>query len=205
LPAFFHPPKKKNNFFTTAVFVCRTFHASTSNPLYLHFIILSMHISLIVAASENNTIGKNNQLLWKLPNDMKFFKATTWALPLIMGRKTFESIGSKPLPGRMNIIITRQSEWSAPGIVSAASVEDAIARALTANTHEIFIAGGGEIYQQALPLAHRVYLTRVHTQIEGDTFFPSLDPAAWRPVSARDFKADEKHAFDYSFQLFERY
>jgi dihydrofolate reductase len=156
-------------------------------------------ISIIVAASENNAIGLQNKLLWHLPNDMKFFKATTWAMPVIMGRKTFESMGSKPLNGRMNIVITRQQDWSANGVTIAIDINDAIAKAKTSNCKEIFIAGGGEIYNQCMELANVVYMTRVHTKIDGDTFFPEIDLHKWQLESKKDFYKDEKHGFDYSF------
>jgi len=156
-------------------------------------------ISLIVAAAENNSIGKNNQLLWHLPNDLKFFKNTTWGMPVIMGRKTFEAV-NKPLPGRFNIVITRQSGWKADGVIVAADLEDALQKAAETNCKEIFIIGGGEIYKQAFDKAQKIYLTRVHAHIEGDTFFPVIDESKWQLGSVQEFSADEKHAFAYSFQ-----
>lgn len=160
-------------------------------------------ISLIVAAAENNTIGKNNQLLWHLPNDLKFFKNTTWGMPVIMGRKTFESV-NKPLPGRFNIVITRQHRWNAEGIIVATDLDDAIKKASESNCKEIFIIGGGEIYKQGFEIADKIYLTRVHANIDGDTFFPVINENKWRLTSSQDFTADEKHAFAYSFQTWER-
>ncbi|MGB5007691.1 MAG: dihydrofolate reductase, partial [Ferruginibacter sp.] len=130
-----------------------------------------MTISLVVAAAENNSIGKNNQLLWHLPNDLKFFKNTTWGMPVIMGRKTFQAV-NKPLPGRFNIAITRQSGWHTDGVIVAADLEDALQKAAETNCKEIFIICGGEIYRQAFDKAQKIYLTRVHANIEGDTFFP---------------------------------
>jgi dihydrofolate reductase len=162
-----------------------------------------MHISIIVAASENNAIGKNNQLLWHLPNDLKFFKNTTWGMPVIMGRKTFESV-NRPLPGRMNIVITRQATWNAAGVTSATSLKDALHKAEAAHYKQAFVIGGGEIYKDALHKADVVYLTRVHTEINGDTFFPRLHEEAWDLVSNEDFEKDEKHAFNYSFQKWVR-
>ncbi len=156
-------------------------------------------ISLIVAASENNVIGKNNQLLWHLPNDLKFFKNTTWGMPVIMGRKTFESV-NKPLPGRINIVITRQTDWKTDGVIVAADLNDALKKAAETNCKEFFIIGGGEIYQQAYEKAEKIYLTKVHTHFEGDTFFPAMDKSKWKLVSCQEFTADEKHAFAYSFQ-----
>lgn len=162
-----------------------------------------MIISLIVAAATNGAIGKDNQLLWHLPNDLRYFKNSTWGMPVIMGRRTFESV-NKPLPGRINIVITRQPAWHAEGVIRAASLEEALSEARATHCNEVFIIGGGEVYQQALPLASRIYLTRVHAQPEGDTFFPAPDPAAWQLVDAEDHPADEKHAFAYSFQRWER-
>jgi dihydrofolate reductase len=162
--------------------------------------IFSMTISIIVAAAENNAIGKNNQLLWRLPNDLKFFKNTTWGMPVIMGRKTFESV-SKPLPGRFNIVITRQTGWKADGVIVAADLNDALAKAAETNCKEAFIIGGGEIYAQAMEMAHILYLNRVHTVIEeADTFFPAVDEHKWEMVSIEEFEADLKHAYAYSFQ-----
>jgi dihydrofolate reductase len=162
-----------------------------------------MHIAIIVAASENNAIGKNNQLLWHLPNDMKFFKNSTWGLAVIMGRKTYESLG-KPLPGRMNIVVTRQAGWQADGVTSATSLKDALHKAEAASFKQVFVIGGGEIYKDALPKADVVYLTRVHTEINGDTYFPHLHEDAWQLQSSDDFEKDEKHAHGYSFQKWAR-
>ena len=159
-------------------------------------------ISLIVAASENNAIGKNNQLLWHLPNDLKFFKNTTWGMPVIMGRKTFESV-NKPLPGRFNFVITRQAGWTADGVTVAADVEDAIKKAVETNCREIFIIGGGEILKQSIDLADKIYLTRVHAVLDGDSFFPVINEKKWQLTSNQDFTSDEKHLFAYSFQTWE--
>ena len=163
-----------------------------------------MIISFIVAASTNNAIGKNNQMLWHLPNDLKFFKNTTWAMPVAMGRKTFESLGSKPLNGRVNIIITKQKNWKANGVVVVNSIEDAVFVAQQNDYKEIMIAGGGEIYKQALDKANRIYLTRVHAEIEGDTFFPEFNKNKFELTTNRDFEADDKHAFAYSFQTWDK-
>lgn len=162
-----------------------------------------MQIALVVAAAENNVIGKNNQLLWRLPNDTKFFKNTTWGLPVIMGRKTFDSLG-KPLAGRTNIVITRQPDWQAPGAVVVNSLDEAIKAAAATDAKEASVIGGGEIYAQALPLANRIYLTRVHASFEGDTVFPSFSEAEWKLLSNLDFPADDKHAYAYSFQVWGR-
>ena len=162
-----------------------------------------MTISLIVAAADNGAIGKDNQLLWHLPNDLRFFKNTTWGMPVIMGRKTFESV-NKPLPGRHNIVITRQPDWKAEKVWTVHSLGEALSKAAETNCLEAFIIGGGDIYLQALPLARRVYLTRVHASPEADVFFPELPAAEWELISAEDFPADDKHAFAYSFQRWER-
>lgn len=162
-----------------------------------------MILSSVVAASTNNIIGKDNQLLWRLPNDMKFFKNTTWAMPVIMGRKTFESLG-KPLTGRTNIVITRQKDFIAEGIKVVGTIEEAMTMAADADAKEAYIIGGGEIYRQTFTLINRIYLTRVHTEIEGDTSFPTVDPKEWNLLSKLDFKKDEKHAYDYSFEVWER-
>ena len=156
-------------------------------------------VSLIVAASENNSIGKNNQLLWHLPNDLKFFKNTTWGMPVIMGRKTFESV-NKPLPGRINIVITRQPGWNAEGVIVSTDMNDALKKAAETNCKETFIIGGGEIYQQGFEFADKIYITRVHAVLDGDTFFPSIDENKWQLTSSQDFVADDKHKFAYSFQ-----
>jgi dihydrofolate reductase len=162
-----------------------------------------MRISLIVAASENNAIGKDNQLLWHLPNDLKFFKNTTWGMPVIMGRKTFESV-SKILPGRFNIVITSQTDWSFDGVTMANNLQDAITKAEATGCKEAFIIGGGEIYKQSMEIASTIYLTRVHTTIDGDTFFPTIDETQWKLIDNKDFEKDTKHAYDYSFQKWER-
>lgn len=158
-----------------------------------------MTISLVVAASENNAIGKNNQLLWHLPNDLKFFKNTTWGMVVIMGRKTYESV-NKPLPGRINIVITRQSGWKAYGVIVATDLQDGLKKAAVTNCKEAFIIGGGEIYKWAFTIADKIYITRVHATLEGDTFFPVINDAEWKLVSNEDFEKDEKHQYDYSFQ-----
>jgi len=162
-----------------------------------------MILSQVVAAADNNAIGKNNKLLWTLPNDMKFFKNTTWGMPVIMGRKTFESLG-KPLAGRTNIIITRKQDWKPEGAFVVHNIEEAMEAAGDTDAKEAFIIGGGEIYQQTLPLTQRVYLTRVHTSLEGDTYFPEINEAEWQLLSQLDFTADEKHAYAYSFQVWQR-
>jgi len=159
-----------------------------------------MTISLIVAASENNAIGKNNQLLWKLPNDFKFFKNTTWGMPVVMGRRTYDSLG-KALPGRLNVVITRQKDWKVEDAITTADINTAINKATEANANEIFIIGGGEIYKQAIDtVANKIYLTRVHTVIEGDTYFPIIDESTWERTRADRFEADDKNEYAYTFE-----
>lgn len=163
-----------------------------------------MQISLIVAASTNNAIGKNNQLLWHLPNDMKFFKNTTWAMPIIMGRKTFESIAGKPLIGRLNIVITKQVGLSIEGVSVVNSLENAIEIAQMNDYKVAFVIGGGEIYKAALPIANKIYLTRVDIVVDADTFFPELDPNSWVLTNEEQHFVDAKHQFNYRFQILEK-
>ncbi|MBS1496719.1 MAG: dihydrofolate reductase [Bacteroidetes bacterium] len=158
-----------------------------------------MTISLIVAAAENNVIGKENKLPWSLPEDMKFFKNTTWGMPVIMGRKSYEALG-KPLPGRMNIVLTTQKDWTAENVQVANNIEDAINLAKAANCKEIFIIGGGNIFEQSMSIAHKIYLTRVHARLDGDAFFPAIDDTKWQLIHNIDFKKNEKHLYDFSFQ-----
>jgi len=162
-----------------------------------------LNISLLVSITENNVIGKENKLLFHLPKDLRHFKNTTWGTVIIMGRKTFDSIG-KPLPGRTNIVITSNSTWQATGIVIASGLEDALQKAAATNCKEIFIVGGGEIYRQSMDLADTIYLTRVHAELEGDTFFPVIEETNWQLVDNEDFAVDEKHAYSFSIQVWKR-
>lgn len=162
-----------------------------------------MIISLVVAAATNNAIGKDGTMPWHLPNDMKHFKNVTWGMPVIMGRKTFESLG-KALPGRKNIVITRQVDWNAASTVPVKSIDDALFVAKETDAKEVMVIGGGEIYRALFDKAKRIYLTRVETEPDADTFFPSLDPQHWHLVSQRNHEADEKNAYNYSFQVWER-
>ena len=158
-------------------------------------------ISIIVAASENNAIGNQGELPWRLPDDLKRFKAVTMGKPIVMGRKTWDSIG-RPLPGRQNIVITRQPDFSAEGCDVVASVQEAIA--IAGDVDEIMVIGGSQIYELALPLARRLYLTRVHAEVEGDAFLPTIDETQWRLVSDESHAADERHEFSFSFRILER-
>ena len=162
-----------------------------------------MMISLIVAVAENNVIGKDNKLPWHLPADLKYFKQTSAGHPVIMGRGTFESLG-KPLPGRTNIIITRQQHYKADGCIITDSLETAIAFARETGTDEAFILGGGDIFRQSMFLAHRIYLTRIFHNFEGDTFFPELNAVDWKLISEKLQSPDEKNKYSFSFQVFER-
>ena len=161
-----------------------------------------MTLSLLLAADENNVIGKDNQLPWHLPNDLKYFKNLTWGMPILMGRKTFESIG-KPLPGRKSIVITRNKEWQAEGVMVVHSLIDAIELAKSEAVKEIFVIGGAEIFNSSLKDAQRIYLTRIHHQFEGDTFFQDLDQA-WQLVNSKHCEPDEKNPYAHTFEVWER-
>ena len=166
-----------------------------------------MKVSLIVAVANNGVIGKDNDLIWHLPNDMKFFKQTTTAHHVIMGRKNFESIPERfrPLANRTNVIITRNSDYKAEGCVVVNSVEQALEVAKQNGDIQPFIIGGGQIYKLALEnnLVDKIYLTKVHHTFDGDTFFPELNNE-WKEVNKTVNKADEKHAYDYDFITLER-
>lgn len=159
-------------------------------------------ITIIVAKAENHVIGNQNQLIWHLPNDLKRFKQLTSGHPIIMGRKTFESIG-KPLPNRTNIVITRNKNWNSEGVLTVNSLEEAIQRGKEIHP-DIFIIGGGNIYRQAMELADALEVTEVHHEFEGDAYFPEINSNEWREVFREKFSSDEKHTFDYSFVRYER-
>ena len=165
-----------------------------------------MILTLVAAASENNVIGLKNKLVWNLPNDTRFFKNTTWGMPVIMGRKTFESLENKPLTGRINIVITNHPQSLQPvsPIKTAGSLDDAVQIAGTTDAKEAFIVGGGKVYTEVLPRADKIVLTRVHAVVEGDAFFPVFSEKEWRLFSNIDFAADDKHQYAYSFQVWER-
>jgi len=165
-----------------------------------------MTITLVAAASENNVIGLKNKLVWNLPNDTRFFKNTTWGMPVIMGRKTFESLENKPLNGRFNIVITSHPESLQPigPIKTAGNLQEAIQLAGTTDAKEVFIVGGGKVYAEVLPQADKIVLTRVHTKVDGDAFFPAFSEKEWKLFSNIDFAPDEKHQYAYSFQVWER-
>ena len=159
-------------------------------------------LTIIAAASENNALGKDNQLLWHLPEDFKRFKTLTSGHYIVMGRKTFESF-PKPLPNRTHIIITRQNDYQAPdGCIVVSSLEKAMT--LCPANEEAFVIGGGEIYQQAINIVDKIDVTRVHTTIDADTFFPEIDTNIWKLVFEEFHPKDEKHAFDFTFLTYVR-
>ncbi|MCB8916812.1 MAG: type 3 dihydrofolate reductase [Ardenticatenaceae bacterium] len=158
-------------------------------------------ISLIVALASNGVIGLDGGLPWRLPDDLRYFRQVTLGKPVVMGRKTYESIG-RPLPGRENIILTRQPNYPAPGCTVVHSVAAALAAAGSAP--EIMVIGGAEIYRLFLPLAHRLYLTLVAATPAGDTFMPNYDPAGWRETSRTHHPADNRHPFPFDWIILER-
>jgi dihydrofolate reductase len=164
-------------------------------------------LSIVVAASENGVIGRDNDMPWKLSTDLKRFKALTLGKPVIMGRKTWESIG-RPLPGRPNIVITRDGAFAAEGAQIVGALEDAIALGCRLATElgvdEVCIIGGGNIYAQALPLADKVHLTRVLATIDGDTYFPEIDSQIWQAVSSEDVPQGEKDSHPTRYIQYER-
>lgn len=162
-----------------------------------------MIISAIVAQSENKVIGQNNQLPWHLPADLKHFKAITTGHPILMGRKTHESIG-RPLPNRTNLILTRDSAFNAPGCLTVMSMDAGIEAARSRLTKELFIIGGAEVYQQALPIIQRIYMTVVHHHFDGDAYFPELDKKAWLEKDCVTHPADLENGYSYSFLVWER-
>lgn len=166
-----------------------------------------MKLSMIVAAAQNRVIGRDNALPWYLPNDLKYFKQTTLGKPIIMGRKTYESIG-KPLPGRTNIVITRQTDYQPDGVKVVHSVAEARDLAesvcLIDGQEEAMIMGGAEIYTLALPDADRLYLTEVHADVDGDAYFPEYDKTEWKEISREDFSAEGPNPYNYSFVVYDK-
>ncbi len=166
-----------------------------------------IRLAIIVAAAENGVIGRDNALPWKLPEDMRHFKRMTMGKPIIMGRKTFESIG-KPLPGRTNIVVSRNSAFTAEGIRAVSSLEEALHLAeQTASMdggEEAVVIGGGDIYRLAIPLADRLYITEVHASVEGDAVLPRIEWGEWREVSREHHVAHAANPYDYSFVCYER-
>ena len=164
---------------------------------------MALTISFVVAAATNNAIGKEGKLPWNLPNDLKHFKNVTWGMPVVMGRKTFESLG-KALPGRKNIVITHNPTWTAKDAVVVQKIEDALFVARQTDTKEVMVIGGGEIFKLLFEKCNRIYLTRVEAEPEADTFFPVINPKEWHLVSQKNHEADEKNDYNYSFQTWER-
>lgn len=166
-----------------------------------------MIISLIAAVSENNVIGRNNDLPWHLPADMRYFRDTTMGHCVIMGRKNYDSIPLKyrPLDKRINIIVTRQKNFQAVGCIVVSSIEDALNEARKKNEKEVFIIGGADIFKQTIDIADKIYYTKIHHSFEGDVFFPEIDLSKWKLTSRQDIDADAKNIFPFSFCVYERY
>lgn len=166
-----------------------------------------MEISQIVAASDNNAIGLKGKLLWRLPIDTKYFTDVTRGHYVLMGRKSWDALPDKyrPLPDRVNIVVTRQNNFNPPGCIVVSSIEQGIEVAEAAGEEELMIIGGGEIYKQSLPYTNRVYITCVHHEFaEADAYYPQLDPNEWEEVSVEPHEKDEKHPYDFDFVVLER-
>ena len=162
-----------------------------------------MMLSIIAAVAENGMIGRGGELPWRLSADLKRFKSLTMGHAVIMGRKTWESIG-RPLPGRRMIVVTRQPDYTADGAEVAGDLPAACGLAEKAGDDEAFIIGGGEIYRQALPLAHRLHITRVHAKVDGDAYFPKVDLNQWRLIDSEHHPADAKNEHSHTFETYER-
>jgi dihydrofolate reductase len=160
-------------------------------------------LKILVAFDENRVIGKNNALIWHLPADLKRFKALTTGHVIIMGRKTFESIG-RPLPNRTTVVISRQQDLKIEGVILAHSVEEAILKAKSISRDDIFIVGGAEIYQLSLPLADQILVTQLHDIFEGDAFFPEISPAIWEVAEQERGVTDEQNAYQFSYITYAR-
>ncbi|MTI21515.1 dihydrofolate reductase [Fulvivirga sp. RKSG066] len=165
-----------------------------------------MKISMIAAIAENNVIGKNNDMIWHLPDDMQYFMQKTTGHHVIMGRKNFESLPPKyrPLPNRTNIIITRQDDYEAEGALVVNSLEEALEIAEKNGENEAFIIGGGQIYNLGLGVAHIMYLTEIHEVFEGDAYFPEFDKLKWKEVERLPHPVDHKHKYPFDFVLYKR-
>ena len=160
-----------------------------------------MIISMIVAMAEGRVIGLNGSMPWHLPADFAYFKKSTMGCPIIMGRKTYDSIG-KPLPGRQNIVLTRSTDLVIEGCDVVTCLDDALT--LVSSEKEVFIIGGQQLYEQALPVANRLYLTHIQASLVGDTCFPDYSSYSWNQVRLDKFSADDKNAYPYSFELLEK-
>lgn len=161
-------------------------------------------IALIAAMAANRVIGQGNKMPWHLPADLKHFKRLTIGKPIVMGRKTFESIGSKPLPGRVNIVITRQADFHPTGVVVAPDLQKALEIAAGHALDEIMVIGGATVYEQALPLADRLYLTFIQLNVSGDAHFPDLRQFKWNEISSESHTPDAENPYNYSFVTYER-
>ncbi|GAA5131341.1 dihydrofolate reductase [Alloalcanivorax gelatiniphagus] len=168
---------------------------------------MSIRLAMMAAKASNDVIGRDNKLPWYLPNDLKYFKQATLGKPIIMGRNTWESL-KRPLPGRTNIVITRQGDYHAEGAKVVATLDQALELAehvaLIDGQDEVVVIGGAQIYALALPRADRLYLTEVHAEVPGDTYFPAVDAAQWREIGRDDFQAEGPNPYDYSFVVYER-
>jgi dihydrofolate reductase len=158
-------------------------------------------VSLVVAMAQNGVIGRDNAMPWHLPDDLKRFKALTMGKPMLMGRRTFAAIG-RPLPGRANLVLTRDPAWHAPGAIAVRSLDEAFGQA--GSVPELCAIGGAELYRLVLPFAGRIHLTRIHASIPGDTVFPAIDASEWREVERIEHPADARHAFPMTFVTLER-
>ena len=163
-----------------------------------------MRITLIAAMGANRVIGLDGDLPWRLPADMKRFKALTHGHPMIMGRRTFDSIGGAPLPGRWTVVLTRDRSWSAPGVQVAHTLDEALALADATGDGEVFVAGGEDVFRLALDRADRIQLTRIDREFPGDTFFPEFDEAGWKVVEREDHGPSDEAPFSYSFLVLDR-
>lgn len=159
-----------------------------------------MIISLVVAMDRNGLIGRNNQLPWRLPADLRYFKEITMGKSIVMGRITFESIG-RPLPGRKNIVLTRNVDYTASGCIITHSIEEALE---AAGEGEVMVVGGAILYRQLIAKANRIYLTEIDTTFDGDTYFPNINKANWREVKRRWYEPDSKNQYRYAFVILER-
>lgn len=162
-----------------------------------------MRIALIAAASDNDVIGRDNDLPWHLPDEFRHFKRTTKGHHVIMGRRTWES-QAKPLPGRVNVVVSSRRDYEAPGATVVHSLDEALELARAAGEDEAFVIGGTRLYAEALGIADRIYLTRVHTTLEGDAHFPPYDPAQWREVARDRHEADPRHAYAFTMLTLDR-
>jgi dihydrofolate reductase len=161
-------------------------------------------IAYVVAMDENRLIGRNNDLPWRLPDDMAWFRRHTTGKPCLMGRKTYDSLPARfrPLPGRLNIVVTRNADYEAPGAVVVHSVEDALRAA--GEVEEIIVVGGADLFRRLMPVVDRLYLTRIHGTADGDVFFPEYDPSFWREIYREEHPADDRHSYAFTWLILDR-